>query len=131
MIALLQAAGESSMADTFRMLQQNSSPTGIIVVAILSLFSLVSWVLIAWKWKQFRTLRKDGFRFVQAIERSQRLDDAYRTAQRLPETPYTRLFRQGANFFNELRPNALRERAQQRAAARQRAASRRKVGPRS
>src|SRR5690606_40311178 len=57
----------------------------------------------------FRTLRKDGFRFVQAIERSQRLDDAYRTAMRLPETAYTRLFRQGANFFNELRPGALRE----------------------
>jgi biopolymer transport protein TolQ len=28
---------------------------------------------------------------------------------RLPETAYTRLFRQGANFFNELRPGALRE----------------------
>jgi biopolymer transport protein TolQ len=33
------------------------------------------------------------------------------TAMRLPETPYTRIFRQGANFFSELRPGALRENA--------------------
>lgn len=108
MIALLQDMPSSrGMTETVRMLQD--SPTGMIVIVILTVFSLVSWVMILWKWRQFRTLRKDGFRFVQAIERSQRLDDAYRTAQRLPETPYTRLFRQGANFFNELRPGALRE----------------------
>src|SRR5687768_9987250 len=82
-----------------------------IVVGILILWSLASWVIIVWKWVQFRTLRRDGFRFVQAIERTQRLEDAYKTAMRLPETPYTRIFRQGANFFSELRPGALRENA--------------------
>jgi biopolymer transport protein TolQ len=109
MIALLQETG--GFLETFGFMRQGGSPTGLIVIAILSVFSLVSWVMILWKWKHFRTLRKDGFRFVQAIERSQRLDDAYRTAMRLPETAYTRLFRQGANFFNELRPGALRENA--------------------
>ena len=34
---------------------------------------------------------------------------------RLPETPYTRMFRQGTNFFSELRPGALRENAPQQA----------------
>jgi biopolymer transport protein TolQ len=106
-IALLQDAG--GMAGTFGILRQGGSLSGLIIVVILTVFSLVSWVMILWKWRQFRTLRKDGFRFVQAIERSPRLDDAYRTAMRLPETAYTRLFRQGANFFNELRPGALRE----------------------
>lgn len=107
MIAMLQETG--GFVETFGFMRQGGSPTGLIVVAILTMFSLVSWVMIVWKWKQFRSLRRDGFRFVQAIERSQRLDDAYRTAMRLPETSYTRLFRQGANFFNELRPGALRE----------------------
>jgi biopolymer transport protein TolQ len=106
-IALLQAP-TGGLSQTFDIMRQ-SGPTGLVVVALLSMFSLVSWVIIAWKWKQFRGLRRDGFRFVQAIERSQRLDDAYRTAMRLPETAYTRLFRQGANFFNELRPGALSE----------------------
>jgi biopolymer transport protein TolQ len=106
-IALLQET--SGIGETFGILREGGSLTGLIVIGILTVFSLVSWFMILWKWKQFRTLRKDGFRFVQAIERSQRLDDAYRTAMRLPETAYTRLFRQGANFFNELRPGALRE----------------------
>lgn len=113
MIALLQET--SGIFETFGIMRQGGSVTALIVIAILTLFSLASWVMIVWKWRQFRTLRKDGFRFVQAIERSQRLDDAYRTAMRLPETAYTRLFRQGANFFNELRPGALREDAEAQA----------------
>jgi biopolymer transport protein TolQ len=106
-IALLQAG---SFADTVRLLTSGSIESRI-VVGILVLASLASWVIIVWKWVQFRTLRRDGLRFVQAIERSQRLEDAYKTAMRLPETPYTRIFRQGANFFSELRPGALRENA--------------------
>jgi biopolymer transport protein TolQ len=108
-IALLQA-GVGAMPDNMRILLGGSTSTRI-VLAVLALFSIVSWVLIAWKWWQFRNLRRDGYRFVQAIERSQRLEDAYKTAMRLPETPYTRIFRQGANFFSELRPGALRENA--------------------
>jgi biopolymer transport protein TolQ len=112
-IALLQES--SGVFETFGIMRQGGSVTALIVIAILTVFSLASWVMILWKWRHFRTLRKDGFRFVQAIERSQRLDDAYRTAMRLPETAYTRLFRQGANFFNELRPGALREGAEPQA----------------
>jgi biopolymer transport protein TolQ len=107
-IALQAAAGE--MPDSIRILLGGSMSTRIVIV-ILVLFSLASWVLIVWKWWQFRSLRRAGVRFVQAIERAQRLEDAYKTAMRLPETPYTRIFRQGANFFSELRPGALRENA--------------------
>jgi biopolymer transport protein TolQ len=106
-IALLQAVDTSS---NMRILFGGSVSTRIVLV-VLVLFSVASWVLIVWKWWQFRTLRRDGVRFVQAIERTQRLEDAYKTAMRLPETPYTRIFRQGANFFSELRPGSLRENA--------------------
>jgi biopolymer transport protein TolQ len=82
-----------------------------IVMGVLAAFSLSSWIIIFWKWGQFRRLRRDGVRFVQSLERAQRLEDAYRTVMRLPETPYTRVFRQGTNFFSELRPGALRENA--------------------
>jgi biopolymer transport protein TolQ len=107
-IALLQ---EASWTDNLSLFFRGSLESQIVLV-LLTIFSLASWVLILWKWWQFRTLRRDGVRFVQAIERSQRLEDAYRTAMRLPETPYTRMFRQGANFFSELRPGALRENAE-------------------
>ena len=107
MIALLQADWSESLRLFF-----GGSLESRVVLTVLTLSSIGSWVLILWKWKQFRRLRRDGVRFVQAIERSQRLEDAYRIALRLPETPYTRIFRQGANFFSELRPGALREHAE-------------------
>jgi len=82
-----------------------------IVLGVLALFSLWSWWIIIWKVYQFRKLRRSGAKFVDAITRVQRLEDAYRVVMRLPETPYSRIFRQGTNFFSELRPGALRENA--------------------
>lgn len=108
MIAMLQESANA--LDGVELLLGGTTATKI-VLAVTAVASLVGWVLIFWKWGHFRRLRRDGARFVQAIERTQRLDDAYKTVMRLPETPYTRLFRQGANFFSELRPGALREEA--------------------
>lgn len=105
MIAMLQ---DASATGHFDLLLGGTIYTKI-VLAVTAAASLAGWVLILWKWAQFRRLRQDGFRFVTAIERAQRLEDAYKTVMRLPETPYSRLFVQGANFFSELRPGALRE----------------------
>jgi biopolymer transport protein TolQ len=46
---------------------------------------------------------------LEAIERAQRMEDAYKAILALPDSPYGRVFRQGVNFFSELRPGALRE----------------------
>jgi biopolymer transport protein TolQ len=96
---------------TARSMLQNAPWYTLAVMVALVICSLAGWVLIFWKWRQFRRLKADGYRFVQAIERSQRLEDAYKTVMRLPETPYSRIFKHGANFFSELRPGALRENA--------------------
>jgi len=80
-----------------------------IVLLVLAAFSIGSWVIIFWKWKHFREVRREGDRFLDAMERAQRLEDAYRLIISLPDSPYGRVFRQGVNFFSELRPGALRE----------------------
>lgn len=80
-----------------------------LILIVLAVFSLVSWALMAWKWGQFRKLDRQGVRFLQAIEKTQRLRDAFRTLSRLPDSPYTAVFKQGLGFFNELRPGALTE----------------------
>ena len=77
------------------------------ILLVLALFSLVSWAVMVWKWQQFRKLNRQGDRFLQAIEKTQQLRDAYRTLARLPDSPYTRVFKQGLEFFNDLRPGAL------------------------
>jgi len=106
-IALLQEAGSSTMG-RFDLLLGGTIYTRVVLL-VTAAASIAGWVLIIWKWAQFRRLRGDGLRFVNAIERAQRLEDAYKTVMRLPETAYSRLFVQGANFFSELRPGALRE----------------------
>ena len=80
-----------------------------IILVVLAIFSLASWSIMAWKWTQFRALKRQSVRFLQAIEKTPRLRDAYRTLSRLPDSPYTRVFRQGLAFFNELRPGVLTE----------------------
>jgi biopolymer transport protein TolQ len=108
-IALIQAPG------TFPRVMSmifGGSPTTQVVLGVTAFFSVMSWVLILWKTRQFARVKTDGARFVKALGRTQRLEDAYKSVMRLPETPYTRMFRQGTNFFSELRPGALREDAE-------------------
>jgi biopolymer transport protein TolQ len=80
-----------------------------IVLTALSVFSLMSWWLIFRKSRQFGVVRRQGDVFLEHMEKAQRLTDAYKSILSLPESPYGRVFRQGVNFFSELRPGALRE----------------------
>ena len=79
------------------------------VLLVLAVSSTFSWVLIFWKATQFRAVRRQGDRFLQKMDRATGLADAYKAILSLPESPYGRVFRQGVNFFSELRPGALRE----------------------
>jgi biopolymer transport protein TolQ len=78
-----------------------------VILILLAAFSLASWAIMIWKWGQFRKLNRQSVRFLGAIEKTQQLRDAYRTLSRLPDSPYTRVFKQGLEFFNDLRPGAL------------------------
>jgi len=90
------------------MVFEGTLPTKLIL-GILAIASATSWVLILWKVKQFRTVRRQGNRFLEKMERATGLADAYKAVLTLPESPYIRVFRQGLNFFSELRPGALRD----------------------
>lgn len=86
-------------------------PTQIVLVVLL-LFSLLSvWIMWA-KARQLRKVRRLGDEFISSMERAQRLEDAYKAILSLPDSPYGRVFRQGINFFSELRPGGLREGAE-------------------
>ena len=107
-LAMIQLRMPTSPVD---MVLGGTLPTKIVLTALL-LFSLVSvWIMWA-KARQFRKVRMLGDEFIQAMERAQRLEDAYKVILSLPESPYGRVFRQGINFFSELRPGGLREGAQ-------------------
>ncbi|HEX2191334.1 MAG TPA: MotA/TolQ/ExbB proton channel family protein [Longimicrobiaceae bacterium] len=102
-----RAADTNEFAASWDMIVQGT-PSTKIILGILVLFSLVSWALIVWKGVQFRRLRREADRFNGEMERAERLDDAYRSVLALPESPFSRVFRRGVNFFTELRPAAAR-----------------------
>jgi biopolymer transport protein TolQ len=83
------------------------------VLAILAVFSVVSWYLIVLKWWQFRRMRRQAERFIAEYEKASRLEDAYHAAMRLPSSPYKRLLLEGLHFFSELRPGKLKDAAAQ------------------
>ncbi len=93
---------------TWDMVMGATFPTKFVLLVLLA-FSLLSWWLIFWKWKHFRRVRFQGDLFLDEMEKAQTLDEAYKAVLALPESPYRRVFRQGVNFFSELRPGALRD----------------------
>jgi biopolymer transport protein TolQ len=85
-----------------------SGTTGTkVVVAILAVFNLLSWGVIIWKLFQYARVHRQAGRFMSHFERSPRLEDAYKGILSMPESPFTRVFRKGINFYSELRPGAL------------------------
>jgi biopolymer transport protein TolQ len=85
-----------------------ATPPTLIVLLVLVAFSLTSWWIIFWKTRQFRDVEQLGDEFLESIERARGLEEAYKAVLALPDSPYGRVFRQGVNFFSELRPGALR-----------------------
>jgi biopolymer transport protein TolQ len=92
--AVLTALLQQRVIDSPMDMVWGATPVTKIILIVLVAFSLLSWVLIFWKWREFRRV---GF-------------ELYETLLRLDESPYTRVFRQGVNFFSELRPTALTNR---------------------
>ncbi len=89
------------------MVLQATLPTKVVLI-VLVVFSFVSWVLIYWKWREFRRLAAQGDEFVVAMENAPGLQELYQALFRLRDSAYTRVFRSGVNFFTELRPKALK-----------------------
>ena len=85
-----------------------------LVLVVLAVFSVVSWVLIFWKWSEFRRVEEEGDVFVDGMERASGLEEVHRALTHLDPSPYTRVFRQGVSFFTELRPGALGEEDERR-----------------
>ena len=77
------------------------------ILLVLAAFSLASWVLIIWKWRELRAVNKQADRFVDAVGGARGLLDLHDALLRLEDSPFTRVIREGVTFFSDLRPGAL------------------------
>jgi len=107
-VALLMLQDVGMASDPWDLIL-GATPITKIILIVLAAFSLISWVLIFWKWRDFRKVGEDGNAFVGGLEEVDGLGGIYQALTRLEESPYTRVFRRGVNFFTELRPTALRD----------------------
>jgi biopolymer transport protein TolQ len=109
-LAQIGGGGDAGAPSALDLIAHGSAVTWVVLGA-LAFFSLVSWIIIFWKYGQFRKLRREGRRFSEAMRHAQRLEDAHNVLIRLPESAHSRVFRSGINFFSELRPGALKANA--------------------
>ena len=77
-----------------------------VILAVLVAFSLASWIVIFWKWVQFRRVRGLEREFLDHVAEAEHLDEAYRAVIALPDSPYLRVFKRGMNFFAGLQPKS-------------------------
>lgn len=99
---MLQLGGAVPTTE-LELIAQSSFATKI-VLAVLAVFSAVSWFLIIAKLWHFRRLRRAGDAFFRAVAHATRLDEAADAIALMADSPYTRVFREGMTFFSELRP---------------------------
>jgi len=102
---MLQVGGAVPTSE-LELIAQSSFATKV-VLAVLVVFSAISWFLIAAKIWQFRRLRREGDAFFRAVAHATRLDEAEQAVAVMPASPFTRLFREGMSFFGEIRPGGL------------------------
>lgn len=104
-MTLLQT--ESEFGTAWGMIVGGTASTQIIM-GVLAVMSLASWALIAWKLLQFRRLRREADAFLDRLEVSESIDEAFEMVKTVRESPFTRIFRRGVGFFRDLRPGAAR-----------------------
>jgi biopolymer transport protein TolQ len=99
------AAHTGELGNVWRMIAAGTISTQLIM-ALLAVFSIVSWAVIVVKLRQFARLRRESDRFVERLEKADRLEDAFHSIMALPESPFTRVFKRGMTFYGDLRPAA-------------------------
>lgn len=82
---------QASILSFFR----DTGPTAKVVLAILLLFSFVSWVIIFAKFVRFRAISGQSEKFVAFFRKSKRFSEVNAIASQLTETPMSTLFRAG------------------------------------
>lgn len=70
-------------------------PTGKVVLAILLIFSFISWVIIFAKFLRLRAIERQSEKFIQFFRKSKRFSEVNTIASQLTETPLSTLFRAG------------------------------------
>lgn len=73
------------------------------VLILLTLLSLISWYIIAYKWFYLYRARRESMKFLDIFWQSKRLDSIYQSAQDLGRSPVSQVFQAGYIELSKLK----------------------------
>jgi biopolymer transport protein TolQ len=76
-------------------LVRSGNPVTMVVLAILLIFSVLSWAIVYAKWNMFRKARASNSRFLRAFRKSNALEKAATMAEQSPQAPLVAVFQFG------------------------------------
>jgi biopolymer transport protein TolQ len=81
---------------------QDSSTFGLVILAILLTMSVISWVVIFHKWRQFSSVERDTEKFIQFFRHARRLDEVMAAAKNHHRSPLASIYRVGSDELASL-----------------------------
>jgi len=98
-LALISGPGSLSV---WRLLK-DAGPMVKFILALLLVFSVLSWAIILWKFFQLRRARKASEHFIDRFWAADSLDKAYQETSHFHESPLARVFLAGYQELNRVR----------------------------
>ncbi len=75
-----------------------------VVLAVLLVLSLISWTIMAAKWREFSRVRRTSSDFLRAFERAGALADVAAIAHKSGGGPFEKVFKRAETFLADTRP---------------------------
>lgn len=101
LLALQQGAtGPDPASSDVLSLIARSGPVAKIVLAMLVIFSVVSWGIVAYKWLEFRRVRRQSGAFLDVFRRSTKFSEVQAVCRTLTDSPLVGLFTAGYAELN-------------------------------
>src|SRR5215813_4122962 len=96
-LVLFQPVRSENLPETQSILSffKETGPTARVVLAILLLFSFVSWVIIFARFVRLKRISRQSDKFMAFFRKSKRFSEVNALASQLTETPLTTLFKAG------------------------------------
>ncbi|MGI9044655.1 MAG: MotA/TolQ/ExbB proton channel family protein [Gemmatimonadaceae bacterium] len=100
---LMLQIGTALPSTPWELVTYSSTPTKVVLLILVTL-SLISWMIMVAKWREFRRAEIHGRAFTVQFERAHSLDEAAEIARHAPDSPQKRVLTRALRFINETTP---------------------------
>jgi biopolymer transport protein TolQ len=107
LVGLGQAAPGGAVEHDVVSLVARSGPVAMVVLVILVLFSVLSWAITVFKWREFQRARAHTTSFLEVFRKSSKFSEVQAVCSTLTSSPLVGLFQSGyAELTAQMRPIA-------------------------